>query len=339
MRRWRERLCAAGRRHRHAERRDPAGRAFPPSGSACWSGAPTPSASGPAPTGQPPYVRPGVTTVAIFAGAFRSWHGAIHLVEAIKILRARGEKDIGAVFVGDGPELPRVRQAAAGHRHDRLHRRAAARSDARGARRRRHRRGAVRHRRARAAVARVLLVAAEDLRIHGGRTAGRRAGGGPDSVARRQTAARVCCTISAQARRRSHAEALADALVKLNDVVAAQRLGRRGARARRARLQLGRALPRARSGHRAHAQRTSRRMRILIPTDAFPPVCGGSGWSTYELARGLRARGHDVDDRAAAAGTASGRRARRTTTASASSSSARRRPTSRSCGTTTRARS
>ncbi len=35
-------------------------------------------------------------------------------------------------------------------------------------------------------------------------------------------------------------------------------------------------------------------MRILIPTDAFPPVCGGSGWSTYELARGLRALGHTV---------------------------------------------
>ncbi len=35
-------------------------------------------------------------------------------------------------------------------------------------------------------------------------------------------------------------------------------------------------------------------MRILIPTDAFPPVCGGSGWSTYELARGLRARGHTL---------------------------------------------
>lgn len=35
-------------------------------------------------------------------------------------------------------------------------------------------------------------------------------------------------------------------------------------------------------------------MKILIPTDAFPPVCGGSGWSTYELARGLRARGHEV---------------------------------------------
>jgi glycogen(starch) synthase len=36
-------------------------------------------------------------------------------------------------------------------------------------------------------------------------------------------------------------------------------------------------------------------MKILIATDAFPPVCGGSGWSTYELARGLRARGHYVD--------------------------------------------
>ena len=35
-------------------------------------------------------------------------------------------------------------------------------------------------------------------------------------------------------------------------------------------------------------------MRILIATDSFPPGCGGSGWSTYELARGLRARGHDL---------------------------------------------
>ena len=35
-------------------------------------------------------------------------------------------------------------------------------------------------------------------------------------------------------------------------------------------------------------------MRILLATDAFPPICGGSGWSTYELAKGLRDRGHDV---------------------------------------------
>jgi glycogen(starch) synthase len=35
-------------------------------------------------------------------------------------------------------------------------------------------------------------------------------------------------------------------------------------------------------------------MKVLLATDAFPPICGGSGWSTYELARGLRTRGHDV---------------------------------------------
>jgi glycogen synthase len=35
-------------------------------------------------------------------------------------------------------------------------------------------------------------------------------------------------------------------------------------------------------------------VNVLLPTDAFPPVCGGSGWSTYELARGLRRRGHTI---------------------------------------------
>ena len=35
-------------------------------------------------------------------------------------------------------------------------------------------------------------------------------------------------------------------------------------------------------------------MRVLLVTDSFPPNCGGSGWSTYELARGLRTRGHVV---------------------------------------------
>ena len=52
--------------------------------------------------------------VAVFSGAFRAWHGAIHLVDAIRRLRARGRCDIKAVFIGDGPELPRVRQSAAG---------------------------------------------------------------------------------------------------------------------------------------------------------------------------------------------------------------------------------
>jgi glycosyltransferase involved in cell wall biosynthesis len=49
-------------------------------------------------------------------------------------------------------------------------------------------------------------------------------------------------------------------------------------------------------------------MKLLIPTDAFPPVCGGSGWSTYELARGLRARGHDVTIVLPQPGTPSGAR-------------------------------
>jgi glycosyltransferase involved in cell wall biosynthesis len=67
----------------------------------------------PAAAGAVPFDRP-ADTVAVFAGAFRSWHGAIHIVTALRELRARGRKDIGAVFIGDGPELPRVRKAAAG---------------------------------------------------------------------------------------------------------------------------------------------------------------------------------------------------------------------------------
>lgn len=63
--------------------------------------------------GQVPFQRP-AGVVAVFAGAFRSWHGAIRLAEAIRRLHARGRRDIGAVFIGDGPELPAVRRAAAG---------------------------------------------------------------------------------------------------------------------------------------------------------------------------------------------------------------------------------
>lgn len=38
----------------------------------------------------------------------------------------------------------------------------------------------------------------------------------------------------------------------------------------------------------------TRALRVLFVTDAFPPRSYGSGWSTYHLARGLRAQGHDV---------------------------------------------
>ena len=35
-------------------------------------------------------------------------------------------------------------------------------------------------------------------------------------------------------------------------------------------------------------------MRILLPTDVFPPFCGGSGWSTYYLAKVLEKKGHEI---------------------------------------------
>src|SRR5262249_22465461 len=66
----------------------------------------------PGASGRPPFAPMAVTTLPVVAGAFRSWHRAIPLVEAIKILRARGRTDIGAVLIGDGPERPRVMQAA-----------------------------------------------------------------------------------------------------------------------------------------------------------------------------------------------------------------------------------
>ena len=64
--------------------------------------------------GSPPFTRPSVGTLAVFAGAFRSWHGTVHLVRAIKELEMRGRHDVGAVLIGDGPELPRVQAKAAG---------------------------------------------------------------------------------------------------------------------------------------------------------------------------------------------------------------------------------
>ena len=59
---------------------------------------------------QRPGSMPGLSgTIAVFAGAFRNWHGAIHFARALKALRARGRQDIGGLFVGDGPELAAVR--------------------------------------------------------------------------------------------------------------------------------------------------------------------------------------------------------------------------------------
>jgi glycosyltransferase involved in cell wall biosynthesis len=64
--------------------------------------------------GTVPFERRRGSVTAVFAGAFRPWHGAIHLVEAVRQLRARGVSTVEAVLAGDGPEAPRVRRAAEG---------------------------------------------------------------------------------------------------------------------------------------------------------------------------------------------------------------------------------
>ncbi len=69
----------------------------------------TPQAEGPVPFAR----RPG-TVVAVFAGAFRPWHGAVQLVRALRQLRSEGRHDIDAVLIGDGPELAKTKADAAG---------------------------------------------------------------------------------------------------------------------------------------------------------------------------------------------------------------------------------
>jgi glycosyltransferase involved in cell wall biosynthesis len=67
-----------------------------------------PGASGPLSFAPPPGI------VAVFAGAFRSWHGAIHLARAIRQLRERGVRNISGLFIGDGPERGAVQAEVAG---------------------------------------------------------------------------------------------------------------------------------------------------------------------------------------------------------------------------------
>jgi glycosyltransferase involved in cell wall biosynthesis len=112
MRRWRDRICRAA---------DvivtPSAAILPPDTPPAkivvleW-GADTdrfrPDATGPLPFTRPPGV------LAVFAGAFRSWHGAVHLVRAMRELQARTVGGISAALIGDGPELASVRREAAG---------------------------------------------------------------------------------------------------------------------------------------------------------------------------------------------------------------------------------
>jgi hypothetical protein len=77
--------------------------------------------------------------VAIFAGAFRSWHGAIHLVERSRSCSARqaDSRRVSSATDRSCRACARPPRRVERRRH---RRRPAARSDARGPRRRRHRR-------------------------------------------------------------------------------------------------------------------------------------------------------------------------------------------------------
>lgn len=62
-------------------------------------------------TGPLPFARDPNRVLCVFAGAFRSWHGVVQLGAALTRLHAQGERRIGAVFIGDGPERAATEQA------------------------------------------------------------------------------------------------------------------------------------------------------------------------------------------------------------------------------------
>ena len=50
----------------------------------------------------------------VFAGAFRSWHGAVHLAAALARLHNAGDHRFAGLFIGDGPEHATVQRVARG---------------------------------------------------------------------------------------------------------------------------------------------------------------------------------------------------------------------------------
>ena len=206
MRRWRERICAQADLIVTPSADDPA--RADTAGERCSSsnGAPTPTGSTPVPSAAVPFTRPpgdgrASSPAPSAAGTARSISS-----RAIRRLRERGaRRHRGRVH--------RRRTRAAGACGTRPPDSTTSCSPARcrttgcrRPRRRRHRRRAVRRRRPSAAGARVLLVAAEDLRVHGQpacRSSRRRSTGLPRSSS---TVARDCSTIrvaAGSARRRA----------------------------------------------------------------------------------------------------------------------------------------
>jgi glycosyltransferase involved in cell wall biosynthesis len=68
----------------------------------------------PGATGPLRFTRDASKILCVFAGAFRSWHGAVQLAAALARLHAAGDDRFSAVFIGDGPERAAAEQAARG---------------------------------------------------------------------------------------------------------------------------------------------------------------------------------------------------------------------------------
>jgi glycosyltransferase involved in cell wall biosynthesis len=63
-------------------------------------------------TGPLPFERDTNRILCVFAGAFRSWHGVVHLSAALARLASAGDTRFGAVLIGDGPERAAAERAA-----------------------------------------------------------------------------------------------------------------------------------------------------------------------------------------------------------------------------------
>ena len=219
-----------------------------------------------------------VAICCVFAGAFRSWHGVVHLSAALARLHARRRPPVrraSSSATARSARPPSARRAACPasiFTGAVPHARAAGR-----ARGRRHRRRAVRPDAARAAAAGLLLVAAQDLRIHGRGPAGRRARAAAARPAGRAWP-RGTAVRSGRSARRSTARSSRWPIRRCGGGWARPRA--RGSSATSAGTAHCAALD---ARLRALVTAMSAPLRVLIVTDSFPPVCGGSGWSTWEL--------------------------------------------------------
>ena len=63
-------------------------------------------------TGPLPFEPDSNRILCVFAGAFRSWHGVVHLSAALARLASAGDTRFGAVLIGDGPERAAAERAA-----------------------------------------------------------------------------------------------------------------------------------------------------------------------------------------------------------------------------------